>query len=66
MDINQKLTCFIGYVKAVNCTAGCKVEHLEHVEKESSMFWRYLYKTDEQDIENDQIMNCKIEGEFVK
>lgn len=60
----SELVWYIGYCISVDKNGLMQVEHLHQKDKTSNLKWRYPSKTDLQTVDEDQILDCGIKGNW--
>lgn len=63
-NLGESVEWFVGYVKEKPDESHYVVEHLERAIQKQDVQWRYPTPDDTQVVEKDQIMSCKVEGDW--
>jgi len=63
-NLGESVKWFVGYVKEKSDKNYYVVEHLERAIQKQDVQWRYHTPDDTQVVEKDQIMSCKVEGDW--
>ena len=55
---------YVGYCIGINNDGTYRIEHIHRTNKNCNLKWRYPSKEDIADVEEDQILDCDIDGDW--